>query len=147
MFRHQYAQAVIPIVIGTILMFGLRFSTKLTFKRESALQIEMSVIASEAGIEFLNSRGNSSLNWSAFVRYFETKRLFMLYVQSKMFHLIPKRALSPAALIDLREVLQQQIGTKTTRRAGNFNISAFRFFLILATAVVLVYLAMHGIRR
>jgi len=142
---HHYAQASIGIVLGIVFIFGLRISTSLAFKREASLKLKTTIVASEEGFETVNSRGKSTLNWSAFTRFTETRNIFMLYVQSRMFHLIPKRALSPEDVDRLRELLKRHISTKPAGRTGNPNLKVFLFFLIVAAAIVMVYLAIHRI--
>jgi YcxB-like protein len=117
----------------------------MAFKKEASLKLKNTIVISEEGFETLNATGKSTLNWSAFIRFTETRNIFMLYVQSRMFHLIPKHALSPEDVDGLRELLKRHISTKPAGRTGNPNVKVFLFFLIVAAAIVMVYFAIHRI--
>jgi hypothetical protein len=91
LITQQYPQAALPVVLGTFFIFALRLSTKSTFKKDFASRFETTVVASDAQIEFSNAKGNAVFNWMAIVRYAESKQLFLLYTQSNVFNVIPKR--------------------------------------------------------
>lgn len=57
------------------------------YRRDFLPPVETTVTLSDSGIEFQNAKSHSSLGWNAFIRYTETKELFMLYVQSRIFQM------------------------------------------------------------
>ena len=134
----QYAP--VPIVIGLFLLFRLRLSAKLAFRRDVAAQGKVEVTASQAGIQFLSARGTADLKWDAFLRYTETKNLFMLYPQSRLFNIIPKRAFTPQDLQEFRQALQQNLAAKSA--SHNKKVSPQ---VIVLLAVVLVVAILLGI--
>ena len=117
----QYFQMLVPIVIGLVLAFRLRLFAKLSFKRDLVDQGKVTVAASESGIQFLSAKGTSNAKWSAFIRYTETRNLFILYPQSSLFNIIPKRAFAPSDLLEFRQMLQLNLTTSsifTTRESA-----------------------------
>jgi hypothetical protein len=52
---------------------------------------------------------SSEIEWNAFINYRETDRLFLLYVQSNVAHIIPKRALLEWQIEELRNLLSSHI--------------------------------------
>jgi hypothetical protein len=69
------------------------------------------VQADDSGTRFVYETGDSNTQWSGYIRFLETKNLFILYVSKVMFRPIPKRALSPGQVSELREMLQKKIAS------------------------------------
>jgi hypothetical protein len=74
-------------------------------------QGKVRVQADDSGTRFVYGTGDSNTQWSGYIRFLETKNLFMLYVSKAMFRPIPKRALSPGQVSELREMLQTKIAS------------------------------------
>lgn len=136
----QYPQALAAVAVGLFLLFRLRFSAKLSFKRDFAGQGKVEVATSQSGIQFLSAKGTGDLNWDAFVRYAETKHLFMLYPQSSLFNIIPKRAFPPQDLPEFRQVLQRNLAAKSASHTRRFSPK-----LIALLTVVLVVAILLGV--
>ncbi len=115
----QYAQSAIPILIGLGLALRLRLLARFAFKRDFAKLPQTETVISDSGIVFAGPNGSSNFNWSAFARYTESKHLFLLYPQSNIFNLIPKRALAPDDLLQVREILQRNLGAKSAAHNRN----------------------------
>ena len=67
------------LIVGLFLLFQLRLSVKSSFKKNFAGQPETTLNASDNGLDFINSKLDSSFNWSACVAYAESKNVFLLY--------------------------------------------------------------------
>jgi hypothetical protein len=74
----SFPSGVAMLFAGFFITFGLRLSARRSFKRDFASQPKTKVVISDTGISFSSPKGNSNLNWSGFVRYVETKHLFVL---------------------------------------------------------------------
>ncbi len=74
-------------------------------------QGKVRVRADDSGTRFVYGTGDSNTQWSGYIRFLETKNLFMLYVSKIMFRPIPKRALLPGQVSELREMLQKKIAS------------------------------------
>ncbi len=49
---------------------------------------------------------------SAFSRFFEDEKSFILYQNSRIFNLVPKRSLAPEQIKTLREYFERKIGRR-----------------------------------
>jgi len=136
-FAEERLQALIPVLIGLILLFRIHLSAKLLFKRDFAGQDEIKLAVSDSGIEFLTGKGSGNLKWSAFLRYTETKHLFMLYSQSNIFNLIPKRAFDPQDLLEFRQMLQQNLAARSATYDGRVSP---KIIVLLAVVIVMAVL-------
>jgi hypothetical protein len=145
LITQQYPQAALPIVLGTFFIFALRLSTKSTFKKDFASRFETTVVASDAQIEFSNAKGNAVFNWMAIVRYAESKQLFLLYTQSNVFNVIPKRAFTPEDATSLREILRRHASADSPRDPWLVP-KVVLFVVIVASAVILMVFAIYRIR-
>ena len=74
-------------------------------------QGKIRVQADDSGTRFVYGAGDSNTQWSGYIRFQETKNLFMLYVSKVMFRAISKRALRPEQVSELREMLQKKIAS------------------------------------
>lgn len=60
---------------------------------------------SEQGVHLASNVSTADLRWEAFLKYRETPKGFLLFVQKSMAQFIPKRALTAEQVDDLRAVL------------------------------------------
>ena len=134
----QYAQSPVPIVIGLFLIFRLRLSAKFAFRRDFAGQGKVEVITSESGIQFLSEKGTSTCNWVSLLRYAETKHLFLLYPQSNIFNVIPKRAFTPEDVQAFRHVLQQNPGVKSAAHNKRLSPKVIVFLTVVLLLAILL---------
>ncbi len=77
-----------------------------SFSRETSARID------DGGLYLEGENSNSYTKWPAFVRYQETRNLILLYVGARMFHAIPKRALSAERLAEFRNIVSSRIPTE-----------------------------------
>src|SRR6267142_5313043 len=73
----QFPSFVGGIVVGLFLMFFRRLQVWLSFRRDNRLQDQFGAAISDSGIDVSSSKADSKYDWSAFVRYAETKNLFL----------------------------------------------------------------------
>jgi hypothetical protein len=135
----QYPQALAAIAVGLFLLLRLRLSAKFSFKRDFANQGKVETAASQSGIRFLSAKGTGDLSWDAFVRFAETKNLFVLYLQSRLLNIIPKRGFAPQDLPEFRQLLQRNLGAKSASRTRRIDPR-----LVVLLAVVLIVAIMLG---
>ena len=57
------------------------------------------------GVQWEWGSGSASVEWKNFIRVVESKRQFLLYSSPACFNVLPKRALTPAAMSEFRELL------------------------------------------
>ena len=140
----EYSQTVIPVLLGSFFLLRMRLAVRAAYRRDFVPAVETTITVSDSGVQFQNEKGHTDFAWSAFVRYTETKTLFMLYVQSRIFQVVPKRAFSANELGFLREVLQGKIGTTSVARNVGWPVAVLGVITILA--FILVVWAVHSMR-
>ena len=83
----------------------LPYKTRKIFREQKSLHYPMTVSWSEAGFKFENQQGSAVMPWGDFFKWGEDSRIFLLYHSSRLFHMLPKRALTEAQLTDLRQFI------------------------------------------
>jgi hypothetical protein len=63
----------------------------------------------ENAIEYKSNLGQSETKWAAYTKFRETPNLFILYLGTRLFHVIPKRAFHGTQLDDFRELLREKV--------------------------------------
>jgi hypothetical protein len=139
----QYSNYVVPILAGFFILFGLKFLARRSFRRDLRLQQPLQAVISDSGIEISSPTGSSKQTWDAFIRYVESKNLFLLYQGPQMFNVIPKRAFAQGEEDTLRSILAQRLGTASKARR---KLSP-RLWLLLAVVAVAAVLLMLTIRN
>lgn len=71
--------------------------------------LKQSLSPDEEGLHTTTSVGRSENKWSAYTSLDETPNLFLLYMGSGMFEVIPKRAFSASQLEEFRNLLTRHI--------------------------------------
>jgi len=95
-----------------VLYLLIPFNAKRQYKQHRALRDEIHMTLSEQGIDFKSEFGESRLQWSDIHKWKNGKGMYLLYITSNMFHMVPSRALS--AENELSELLNQNVGARTT---------------------------------
>jgi len=91
-------------LFGVIPMLAVRRMNAAARDREQVFTF------SDDGAEVVTSAGEAKFPWSAWIKYRETRRFFMLYPSKQVVHVLPKRAFSSEQeLVDLRNLLKQKI--------------------------------------
>ncbi|HKF51450.1 MAG TPA: YcxB family protein [Candidatus Acidoferrales bacterium] len=78
---------------------------KVAFSDECAITID------EKEMQFSSPNAQSRYQWPAFYRWAETPNLFLVFLHSKHFYIVPKRIFSPADLETARKILTEGIGS------------------------------------
>jgi hypothetical protein len=100
-------------------------------------------LISSSGIAISDSNGQSTSKWTAFIRYAETKNLFVLFYRPNLCHTVPKRAFAPEDLSRFREILQQSV---PVQRGKNTHLRILVYWVILLAAMFLVWLVVKSLR-
>jgi hypothetical protein len=139
--RTQPLGAIAPIIIGLFLIFRLHLTARAYFKRDFAQGAEVTMETSDYGISFSEPKGNSESQWDRFVRYAETNSLFLLYFQTNLFQVVPKRAFAPGEESNFREVFREKLGAKSARKGKRVDIRFIAILAIVLIAMILVFLS------
>jgi hypothetical protein len=112
---------VFPLSLYLVLewmLFGrYRKSAKVIYRSTPPLQGRLSLNVNENGIEFTDENSFRKANWPQFTKFFENRRVFVIYQRNQRpaappiaFDIVPKHALSPEQITELRRYLQSNIG-------------------------------------
>jgi len=93
-----------------VLFLLIPFNAKRQYRQHRALKNEIFMLLSEQGINFKSESGESKLQWSDIHKWKYGKGIYLLYVTSNMFHIIPSRSLSNE--IELKKLLSEHVGSK-----------------------------------
>ena len=97
----------IVIAVGIFFLFLYWLQPKLAARRMILRSVEWRL--SNEGVHVQSEVASSDLSWKAFIKFREGRKVFLLYVQKGQGQFIPKRILSEAQLIDLRDILSAHI--------------------------------------
>jgi len=78
-------------------------STRRTFQKQKTLHQPCIYSWSEAGLTLANESGEWRVAWSDYLKWREDGRIFMFYQAPRLFNMVPKRALTPEQVTDLRQ--------------------------------------------
>jgi len=95
---------------SAVLFLIIPFNAKRQYKQNRALRSEMSMHLSEQGVGFKAETGESKLQWSDIHKWKYAKDMYLLYITSNMFYMVPSRALTNQTA--LANLLVEQIGPK-----------------------------------
>lgn len=100
------------ILLWVGVLWGLpKWNARKQFLKQPGAQGRRSVLIDDAGIHWRWNGGSSDIAWKNYVRSLEGKKQFLVYTSPACFNIIPKRALTPEKLIELRDLLKQNIST------------------------------------
>jgi hypothetical protein len=78
-------------------------ATRRTYQSHKALQRPSTCSWSESGLTVTNDNGEWRLAWSDFLKWTEDAQVFLLYQSPGLFNMLPKRALTPEQIADVRQ--------------------------------------------
>ncbi|HET9836710.1 MAG TPA: YcxB family protein, partial [Candidatus Angelobacter sp.] len=100
---------VIPALFSPLLN---QRSRKAAYRRNTSLHGPRSVVVDEQGLSFKGPNFSSQVNWPIFVKFAEDGKVVVLFQSSHVFHIIPKRQLSPQQISSLRDAITRHIPTR-----------------------------------
>lgn len=104
----QRLTVIVPVAIcGLIFLLIARVSPR--YKARRMILREVTWAFSDDGVHLTSSVSATDLKWEAFLKYRETPKLFLLFVQKGMAQFIPKRVLTPEQTDNLRMLLASHV--------------------------------------
>lgn len=93
------------------------FSSKKYLEKNASLAGPNMYTFSSDGIDVSGPQSNSHLNWAAIIEARETSAQFLLYPQTAIAHVLPKRAFATAELLTaFRELVRSQVKNVRLKR-------------------------------
>ncbi len=145
---HGVTESPIPIalalVFGLFLIFGWRIPVSRAYRADRRLQQEWSATIGEEGIELQGEAAKAEYSWRAFVRFVETKNLFVLYHSPRLYNAFPKRSFAPGEADAFRALAQQKV-IPVPQKQPNV-IKTIVFWLVIALSAVLLWQVVRATR-
>ena len=105
--------AVCLVILGFFILVPIRAARSLL--KTPYYKGKIRFVGDDSGTQFIYTTGDSNTQWSGYVRYRETKHLFLLFVSDAGFRAIPKRAFSAEQASQFRNLLNQRIPSSNKR--------------------------------
>jgi hypothetical protein len=86
-----------------------RWEMKQQFRKQPGAHGPRTVLFDDEGAHWRWDGGSSDILWKNYIRWTEGDKQILLYSSPACFSMLPKRALDPAQLTELREILKQKI--------------------------------------
>jgi hypothetical protein len=138
--------AIVPIIVGLFLVFGSGLSIRRSFRLDTRLQEPFELVANPEGIDISSKTSVSKYKWSAFVRFSESKNLFLVYQAPEVFNVFPKRAFAPGEEESFRGVLVEKLGTTTSiAHRRRVSVRTWIFLAVVLISGILLIMAIHNI--
>ncbi|HET9284776.1 MAG TPA: YcxB family protein [Candidatus Angelobacter sp.] len=112
---HLHSTMIVPVLFGLLFLFSpwlFTWAQRMLFRRTQTLHGRRTLTVDEAGLTFTSSASSSQLEWGSFQKFVEDDTVFDLYLSSSVFHIVPKRELSPEQITELREAFTRNIVRK-----------------------------------
>lgn len=93
-----------------VLFCLIPFKAKKQYKQNRALRNEISMKVTEQGVKFESESGESKLKWSDIHKWKSSGGIYLLYITSNMFHIVPSRVLQNEERLEI--FLNDNIGRK-----------------------------------
>lgn len=93
-----------------VLYLLIPFNAKRQYKQLRALKNEIHMTLSPQGIDFKSESGESKLQWGDIHKWKSANGVYLLYITSNMFHMVPSRALPNEN--ELSKLLSNNVGAR-----------------------------------
>jgi hypothetical protein len=99
----------------------------------------------DSGIHWLWKGGQADVEWTNFIRFLESKTLFLLYTSPACFNIVPKRAFAPGETDSFRALLQEKLGVTMAAHHKRISPRVIVFLVVVAVALVLLVVAIRNV--
>jgi hypothetical protein len=100
---------VFSVVALVFIWAGPSLSGRRQFRNTPSAHDPMTIEASDAGLEIHSVHADSKVAWSTYMGWGESKSVFVILPQPRIYVPIPKRAFTAEQLDEFRELLRQNI--------------------------------------
>jgi hypothetical protein len=96
-----FAAVVIFLIANYFLLVPM--TTRRTYRKHKALHRPYTFSWSESGLTIRSESGEWKIAWDDYLKWDENAQIFILYQAPRLFNMMPKRALTPEQIVDLRQ--------------------------------------------
>jgi YcxB-like protein len=93
---------VVILTIANYFLF-VPIVTRRAYRNHKLLHRPYTFSWSETGLTVTSSSGQSQVAWSDYLKWYENAQIFILYQAPRLFNMLPKRALTPEQIADVRQ--------------------------------------------
>ena len=109
----QLTRSLPILLLGLFLMslttLFIPWAVKRAYQKDKRLHEEFVAEIADSGISISCPSSRSEINWETYIRYFESKNLFVLYQSPNLFNVFPKRAFTAEQAEETRAILKQKL--------------------------------------
>ena len=96
-----FAAVVVLTMANYFLLIPI--TTRRTYRNHKALHHPYTFSWSETGLTVTSTSGEWQVAWSDYLKWHEDAQVFVLYQAPRLFNMLPKRALTPEQIVDIRQ--------------------------------------------
>lgn len=131
--------SVVPLLaFWAISIWGLPWWSGRTQFLKQAAQGFRTMTLDGSGIHWRWQGGQADVEWTNFVRFLESKTLFLLYASPSCYNIVPKRAFAPGGTESFRELLQEKLGTTMAAHRKRVSPQLIVFLVVVAFSLVVL---------
>jgi hypothetical protein len=93
--------------------FGLRRYFRRLYRKDQRFKHDFTAEISDQGIQITTPFSEGLLKWNGFIRFLESKDIFMIFMAQWNFVILPKRSFGPGEADEFRALLRRNIAPAT----------------------------------
>lgn len=110
------------VVLWVFVLWGMPYlSGRNQYRSQPAAKGPHTIEVDAVGASHTSPMAESRVAWSTYVDFVESSDVMLLYLSSRFFHIIPKRAFTPAQLDEFRAIVLTHVGQKARATADPRN--------------------------
>jgi hypothetical protein len=107
---HNLIPLFMFFILWILILWALPYlSARSQFRGSPSAKTPITLVVTDAGLQFRSQYTDSKVNWSAYVKWLEEKEIFALFPNPKVFIVIPKRAFTVDQVSEFRGFLRQHV--------------------------------------
>ncbi len=105
----------LPLVLAAAYLYLYYFAHRIAYRKNAGLFSDIAVDIAADGVHIVTPHSESTVPWSRYRSWLESKKVFLLYMGERTFNIIPKRVLTPEQQDGLRKLLQENVPAAVPR--------------------------------
>lgn len=121
------------------------WSARTQFLQQPAAQGSRTMALDDSGVHWRWKGGEADVEWTNFIRFLESKTLFLLYTSPVCFNIVPKRAFAPGETESFRGLRQENLGAAMATHQKRISPALIVFLVVVAVALALLLMAIRNV--
>jgi YcxB-like protein len=89
-----------------------RSSARKQYRKQPVAHGQKMLLADHSGVHFRGEGASSDMEWRSYIKWRESKHLFLLYQSPSYFYMVPKRSMAPEQVEEFRGLLRENVKLK-----------------------------------